>query len=264
MKKEQPKPYTTTPRSITDDVRSGKLTPSEWRVYQWLRNNADPYGKISTSLMSIKNDIFDNVNVNHINNLLLSLKKKRYLYYKERRGRRGSFNVYFGDWLLPDRKIAQIDKYFDKLEGSEDSVVVEAEQEHTQTITTMNQRFLEQKQALIKGFSPNSPQRQNEGHYNDTYSEKENESTLAKKDFKEILVSDFQPNNHEEEVCYRLAINVGERMMNPLLSVLRKHGLGVIERAAGIYNEDKSAGKKIEEPARYFFGIIKKLVQSNE
>ena len=264
MKKEQPKPYTTTPRSITDDVRSGKLSPSEWRVYQWLRCNADPFGKVSTSLMSVRNDIFDTVHVNHINNLLLSLKKKRYLYYKERRGRRGSFNVYFGDWLTTDRKIIQIDKYFVKLDGGETMSNTDEEQEPKQTTPSLNQRFLEQKEALIKGFSNKSPRTENGSPYNDTYRERENESTLAKNDFKKIRVSEYTANSYEENVCRELAIEVGEEFMNPLLSVLRKHGLGVIERAAGLYREDKRGGKIIEEPPRYLFGIVKKLLNPDD
>src|SRR3989338_11270476 len=111
---KNPKPYTTTPRYIPEDLRSGKMTRGEWRVYQWLRINADPYGKVSTSLILIRDDVFDGATENYINTILLSLKSKEYLYYQSRQGRRGSFDVHFGDWLLPDKKIKYLDKYFSK------------------------------------------------------------------------------------------------------------------------------------------------------
>ncbi len=260
--KEKPKPYTTTPRYITSDVRSGKMTSSEWRVYQWLRDNADPYGKVTTSLIAIRDDIYENVEANHINYLLLSLKKKRYVHYLSRQGRRGSFDVHFDDWLLPNGQIKHLDAYF-----TNDSAITPGrsktvtETEVTQKSEGAIQKLQEKKLQVIKGFSGNPAPPSFRSHYNDTDTHKDNKSTLGKEAFKGTLVREYEPRTTEEARCYQIAQEVGEQFMNPLLSVLRTQGISIIERAWGIYREDVQGRKTIDNKPAYLQGIIKTLLQ---
>ncbi len=104
----------------------------------------------------------------------------------------------------------------------------------------------------------NSPHRNyiphKDTHNKDTH---KNDNASDKKSFK--LIRDFIPKTYEEDRCREIAKAVGEECINPLLSVLRKDGFFVIEKAWGLYREDVQRGKKIDKPAAYFFGIIKKV-----
>lgn len=101
-----PNSYVILHRKIAEDRRNKKISRNEYLVYVWLRNNANPYGISVTSLSDLNNDIFDGrTTTNSLNKIMLSLKKKRYLYYERRVGSRGSFNVKFPDFLLPTKKM---------------------------------------------------------------------------------------------------------------------------------------------------------------
>lgn len=92
-----------------------EITKDEYLVYSDLRLSADPYGIAVTSLSSIRTDLLrgskDN---NYANKIMLALKKQRLLFYKNRTGSRGSFEVRFPHFALPNSgKITDIEKYFD-------------------------------------------------------------------------------------------------------------------------------------------------------
>jgi len=255
--KEQPKPYTTTPRYIPDDVRSGRMSRPEWRVYQWLRINADPYGKVSTSLTAIREDVYWEVETNQINQILLSLKAKNYLYYLPRQGQRGSFNVYFGDWLRPDGTIQHLENHPIKNPARRKAEVgIEVKPEDRQTSSAPIQKLNEQKKGLAKAFSAHQARPGIRSSYNDTENEKDNESTLVKKSLKRTLVGDFRANSYEEETCQRIAAEIGDEYVNPILHILKTRGFAVIERAYGIYREHLAEGKLMDDKRRYFMGIV--------
>src|SRR3989344_4132066 len=63
----------------------------------------------------------------------------------------------------------------------------------------------------------------------------------------------------EPERWKEIASELGDEFINSIVSVLRKDGFRLIERAWGIFREHRQEGKKMDNPARYFQGIIKKL-----
>lgn len=101
------------PRHILSDLRGGVITYAEFSVLCYLRLSCDPYGVSNTSLENINNDVFQGRNTkNYINKIMLSLKSKKFLYYKSRRGHRGSFEIHFGEIPLPNGQIRTLDKFF--------------------------------------------------------------------------------------------------------------------------------------------------------
>ena len=86
-----------------------------------------------------------------------------------------------------------------------------------------------------------------------------NNESLSKKSFKGKLVIDFVPSNHEEDRCKEIAIKLQETYINYLLSILKRNGYNVIERAWGIHKEAIANGERIYNQPAYFNGIIKKL-----
>lgn len=107
--------YVIFPRYILEDYRNGLITKPEFIIYCYLRLSGNPYGKAYTSFENINNDMFSGkVSKNYINRVMLSLKNKEYLHYDSRKGRRGSFEVRFGDFLSPEGILISLDKYFKK------------------------------------------------------------------------------------------------------------------------------------------------------
>lgn len=103
-------------RQIASDVRDGLITRAEFNALAWCRLNANPYGVFIANLEVLNDELFNGERTkNYINKLLLNLKKKGYLYFKNRAGRRGSFEIHFGDWPLPNNGgVKTLDRFFSK------------------------------------------------------------------------------------------------------------------------------------------------------
>ena len=101
------------PRQLTFDFIEGRMKPAEFLLHCALRGRGDPYGNLRTSLSDIRYDVFKGKGSdNYVNRLLISLKKKKYLYFERRSGRKGSFVVSFGDWILSDGSVRSLDHLF--------------------------------------------------------------------------------------------------------------------------------------------------------
>ncbi len=251
------------PKYIASDFKSGKLTPNEWKLYMWLRLNMNPYGITSAGVSLIRDDIFKDVSKNYIEKLLLSLRSKKYLYFEDHQGRGGSFEVRFGDLITPDRVVVSIAHYFGEEEViSENKAEPKENAQAGQNLMVESHKLMEQKEQLAERFSFNSESRQVRSSYNehDTEHKIENHDTLEKFSFNGTLVGDFQPTDGQEARCLEIAKDVGDKYVNPLLSVLKTDGLRIIEQAWGILKEDRVAGKHIRKSeAAYLQGIINKL-----
>lgn len=82
-----------------------------------------------------------------------------------------------------------------------------------------------------------------------------------KKVFEKQPVESFVPSNYEESRCKEIATELQEPHMNYLLSVLKRRGFSVVERAWGYYKEAKETGQPINNPPAYFNWIIANLTQ---
>jgi hypothetical protein len=252
--KDELRPYTATPRFIAEDVRSGKMTSSEWRVYQWLRINANPYGISTTSISSIRDDIYPDVSINYINQLLLSLRSKKYLYYEDRQGHRGSFDVHFGDWRLPNGQIRQLSKSFGET-GVRSEVASKdgSGSEPSAELASASQKLVEMKSGLAERLSADTPRSPVRSPHNDTDTENHNNDSLIKKSFEGgKTVREFEASTHAEARCQQIARELGEQYMNPILKILRVRGLLFVESVWGIVQEDIRAGKPIRNKGAYF------------
>jgi hypothetical protein len=103
------------PRSVLGDYQKGLITIVERNLLCWLRLNGNPYGIASINLEVLAKETFNRqVDKSYINRLLLSLKSKGYIWYLERKGRRGSFEVYLDNWPRPDKSIQHLDGHFEQ------------------------------------------------------------------------------------------------------------------------------------------------------
>lgn len=265
-------PYNTIPHYIATNYRSGKLTFNQLILLLWLRAIGNPYGIATTSLDALRDDIFPKLEKNTVNSILLKLRKKHHVFYERRQGQKGSFDIHLNHWLMPEKKYKTIDKFFsadEQMGGKEDKSIDEESypqaksSEVSQKLDEQNQKLLESKNNLINKVSFDSNSHQIRSCHNEHENEHylKNHDTLEKNSFKGTLVKDFQPNpnSYEENECKRIAKEIGDEFINPILDVLKTDGFRRIEQALGIFREHRTEGKQMDKPAAYFFGIINKL-----
>lgn len=258
-------PFSTLPHYIRNNYLDKKLQRNEWILLVWLRSIADPYGIVNANTTALRDDMFPSVEVNTVVKLLRSLRSKKYIYYENHQGHRGSFRIKVDEWLLKDKGFRSIAHLFTQKQGEDEPQMsepanTEQSSEPSHTLEVPTHTLDETKSRLVEGFSMNPWRRELTSPYNehDTEQKKENDDTLGNYEGR-TPVSAFEPRTYEEQRCAEIAKEVGEHSINPLLGVLRKDGLRIIERAWGLYREDKENGKHIDKPAAYFYGIIKKL-----
>lgn len=260
-------------RDILSLYRKKTISRNEYFTYLHLRLNCTPYGIAVTSISDINNDVFSGkVSDNYVNKILLSLRSKKLVWYENRQGSRGSFEVNFGDFIMPNGSIRTLEKYFNPdAVTSEDITGGQSGSEVKPEVNPTSHKFEKQKDDLLSMFSLLSEPRQVRSYNTDTYKKKENNTLnisndilrvkplLNKLNNRNLLTNGFYPQNSDEERIWLIAQEVGEEDMKFLLSTLNKHGLSVIERAYKQY-EELTVKEKIEKPAAYLNNIIQRLL----
>jgi hypothetical protein len=242
-------------RDIASMLRNRVISRNEYFLYMHLRLNCNPYGICSTNINAIKSDIFSNVSINYINKLLLSLKGKELVWFERRQGSRSSFEVHFGDFILPDKKIRSLNKYFNNKsvrteDISEDTVKSELDAEDID----ISQMFKDEKKDLTRGFSMDSAINRVRSDNNDTDTYTDNDKIVNQVRESESP-NKFFPKSFQEERCKGFAIQLGEKDMRYILSAYRKHGLNLIERAYTLTMESES----VEHKGKYFNKLVNEL-----
>lgn len=244
------------PREIISSYRNKFICRNEYLTYLHLRLDCDPYGKCKTSISDIKNDILHWVSHNYVNKILLSLRKKKLIWFKNRQGVRGSFEVHFSDFILPNKTIKTLDKYFkQELVRSNISNLDIENSEVKPQVKEFSQKLKQDKKGLIDKFSMGSMNDKVRGSNNDNDNENNNDINDSNKSFKEIAIKDFIPRNHEEQKCKDIASCLGEKNMNFVLSAYRKYGLNAVERAYIVTLEAPNAQNK----GKYFNTLVKEI-----
>jgi hypothetical protein len=249
------------------DRLNGEMLPSEYELYVWMRHGADPYGLIVLSLEGLVADFTHRGwGKNHINKLILSLRKKRYLHYESRTGRRGSFQVHFPDFRMPNGAVSKI-KIMEKIQLPRDEASTNntIPTEETPENPILNQSLDSQRESiskLVQAFSMDKSR----GSNNDTETKKEREiNRTFEEDIREIPVRGFIPNSYEEQLCLEIALKIEEHTMNFLLGTHHKFGIGVIEIAWNEYkNVPERKSREIENKAKYFNGIVSQILMKQE
>ncbi|MFA5773155.1 MAG: hypothetical protein WC908_00585 [Candidatus Paceibacterota bacterium] len=272
MKNQKIPPYNTIPHYIVSDYRSGKLNINQLRLLQWIRAIGTPYGIAITSLVDLNNDVFPDLElkINTINSYLIKLRQEQYIFFEPRQGKIGTFEIHLNHWLTPKMGYKTLDKFFPEPKrwvGADgepigvNSFPQANPSEVSQKLGEENQKLEDIKNKLAKQFSGYTPEDKIRSPHNehDTEHHIENHDTLIKSSFKGTLVREFNPKNYEEQRCKEIVSELGDKFMNSILSVLRKDGFRRIEQAWGIFREHREEGKKMDNPAGYFQGIIKKL-----
>lgn len=261
------------PRSILNLLRDGTITGREYQVYMFMRHNCSPYGISVVNVSEVNIVIFGNdVEDNWVYKIMRSLRKKKLVWYSNRQGVRGSYRVHFGDFLMFDGNIRTLDKYFNPDDvRSNNNIQIEAVSDVSPEVENLSQRLEIQKSALKSHFSLRSKYSQVRSHkidndkenYNKTDTDWSALNSFNKVGGEKILVNGFMPKNSDESIILDIAKAVVETDMRFLLSVNKKHGLWIIEKAYGEYKENPLKDKIVNPPA-YLNKIIQRLISEKE
>lgn len=266
--------FITIPKEYASDYRERRITKPERQMLEWLRQLANPYGIAVVDLGSLANDCLSRgVDKNYANKVLLSLKRKRYIYYEERSGRRGSFEVHQDWWPLPNKgktglpAIRRITGLFggkDTVRGDGATDTLDTSEVHTE-VDEQKQRSDDVKDAIDALDNVFSIEPSFRGSYTDTDKEKENETNRPLAPFnknakkRNLSVDTFRPQSDEEEELRAIAIELDETDMAFLLGTKTKHGLVVINR---VLDHCRSSGAltNAENKAALFNSILQRFV----
>lgn len=251
--------FTINPRSIKSDYYEGKITKPERNLLYWLRACGSPYGIATINMEGLADDSFnDSVSKNYINKLLLSLKGKRYIWYSDRSGRRGSFEVHMDYWILPSKQIKRLDRFF------EDEGVRGEKQQEIIGISEVGSEFVEKSQSFESDNNVDSVSESKEkirslirslNKDKDKNKEKEKDS-LPSRSFKkgDYKLINFIPKSHEEEGLKDLAKILGDTEVGFYLGIYWQHGLGPLNRAWEEFKKSKGLTK--DNPPAFFNFLV--------
>lgn len=253
--------FITTPRFIASDYKHGVISRNELILFQWLRLNANPYGIATASISAIKQDMFPTTTENYVNKLLLSLRSKKYLYFQTHQGRRGSFEVRFGDWMLPNKQVVNLDKRFEELQKAPRvNSMSNQESEVSNNSSPTSQKPDSSKNSIMNEHLEESNSQMVRSPHNDNEHE---HIKIDKKPFKGTFTENFLPHSHEESRILEIGQELGEQNIDFLRSILQKNSLGLIERAYGICREQIKKEKPIHSIGAYFNKVIQNLIDTD-
>jgi hypothetical protein len=242
------KDFVPVPRIIKNDYINGKLTKNEFDVLIWIFLNTNPYnGFHSISYEGLRQDLRNDIGYDNARKIISSLRIKHYIYFVNHRGRTGSFPVYPINFLLTSKEIQTEDYVKNKL-----SITTRLQRKETpdaepeNNFNARHHNFREQRMVSARHILANSVTAQITTPNND------NETKTYKGSI--IAVKDFSPKNHPEQICWEIAKSLKEEDMRFILNRLKMYGLGMIERAWGIFEETNR--ENINNPAAYFNKLI--------
>ncbi len=253
--------YVVVPRYIKTDYFDGKITKPERNLLLWLRLSGSPYGIATVTMDGLANDAFNiTVDKSYINKLLLSLKSKRYVWYSDRTGRRGSFEVHMGDWILPSKHIKQLDRFFgDVTVRAEESAVVTIDSEDEPEDMVSSQTFKEEKSLESKSGIVKSVKDVLRGYDNDNYKEKENDkdslSSFSLNEDRDYSLRKFKETSYEELRCKEISKAIGDSSVAFCIGIYRKNGLPVLEKAYGEFITSRGLSK--DNPPAFFNHLVR-------
>lgn len=242
--------YVKLPRSIKTALVDGYLRFEEYSVLIWLWINANPRnGKAHVSYAGLSKDFKEKYSKNHINRLMLNLKRKRWIWFIGQQGRRSSFHVDIANYPLSNGTFTDLEHCKKQKSGrSEDATDDKSPAEVPTEVGDVRQKLKDEKNALVERFSFNSKSSLGRSPKNDNEKENKNNRSTRRP------VRSFTPKSFEEERCLEIAQYLEEVDMSFMLSALRKHGLSKLEQTYKLMRDSPEGS--IQRKGAYFNTLL--------
>ena len=243
--------YVKLPRSIKTALVDGYLSFEEYSVLVWLWINANPrIGKAHVSYAGLSKDFKEKYSKNHINRLMLNLKRKKWIWFPGQQGRRSSFHVDISNYPLSNGGFVELEKRIKQKSGrSESDIPEQTPAEVPKEVSGVRQKLESDKNALVDRFSFNSESSLGRSSKNDNENENKNNRSRGRRP-----VRGFSPKSYEEQKCWEIAQELGEKDMTFILSALKKYGLTRIEEARQSVMDQPS--DKVRSKGAYFNKLL--------
>lgn len=239
-------------RKLTEEVRNGDLSVTEYLFYVWLKNNANPYAKVTVNLTGLNDDLFYSEKTdNYINKILLSLKKKQYIDYTTRKGCKGSFTIILHDFLLPQKVLTNLRK---------ETIVSQTFESTNQTLKTTI-TYTPQEAFTLPAFEIVRGDNNDNNKKNNNY--KNNHKSYKTLTTKEIVRTDlFKPKDEEELLCKQINLELGDSDMKYILKLKSEHGIETVKQS---YNRFKDRlTDTIKNKPAFFNYISQEIIKEKE
>jgi len=281
------------PRYI-NDLRDKKIiNDRERNLYVGLRSKACEYGYVITNIEYIRKHIFyGEVTKDSINSYLRTLKNRRLVWYADRNGAAGDFEVHFDDFFLPDEKKTNLLNRFSGSQpvgtpaGNAEGDVTRS-QEGDKEVKPQFRRLETHAEAVLNTSNGGDKEQSSVGTNTDNNTNTQTDtltfdsSMSYKKDKGEektyipkLSTESFDPeqyartynkNPYEISELKKIAQYVHDPYMDFLLSRYEKIGFWVIQNAYTQFLEDEKNPKvSITAPAKYFNAKIAKLYMETQ
>jgi hypothetical protein len=243
--------YVKLPRSIKTALVDGYLSFEEYSVLVWLWINANPrIGKAHVSYAGLSKDFKEKYSKNHINRLMINLKRKKWKWCPGQQGRRSSFHVDISNYPLSNGGFVELEKRIKQKSGRSESDIPEQTPAEVPTeVSGVRQKLESDKNALVDRFSFNSESSLGRSSKNDNENENKNNRSRGRRP-----VRGFSPKSYEEQKCWEIAQELGEKDMTFILSALKKYGLTRIEEARQSVMDQPS--DKVRSKGAYFNKLL--------
>jgi len=276
------------PRAWKIDRLENKISADELYILCWLALLANPHnGKTKASFEEIVSDlsIKGKDPKNKVNKIMLSLKKKKRLWYPTQQGRRSSFIVEIGGYLLSTKRPKDIGRRFtddpdrSEEESAQDYDIENEEEESSDSTDDANEDTEEQKsespysdEKYEQPTKKYPSQNRSTNNDNDIDSNKNNNSysgllrggkTNSSEQTDDSGVTRYIPKTKEEERCKEIAIWLEEKSINFILSKLKEldNDMTKIEEAYDdTWRAVMSKGDVIRK-GRYFNSVLGKKMK---
>src|SRR3989338_8678117 len=243
--------YVKLPRSLKTAYLDGLLKFEDYTVLVWLWITANPRnGKTHASYAGLSKDFKSKYSKNFINQIMLRLKRQKWIWYPKQQGHRSSFNVDIASYPLSDGTFKDISfRFLDKSDRSPNVSDEVSMTEAPTEVSDIRQKLESDKNALVDRFSFNSESSLGRSSKNDN--EKENKNNRSNRG---RPVKEFTPKSYEEQKCWEIAQSLGEKDMTFILSALKKYGLTRIEESYRSVMDQPS--DKIRHRGAYFNKLL--------
>jgi hypothetical protein len=243
--------YVKLPRSIKTALVDGYLSFEEYSVLVWLWINANPrMGKAHVSYAGLSKDFKEKYSKNHINRLMLNLKRKKWIWFAVQQGRRSSFHVDIANYPLSNGGFVDLENRNKQKSGrSESDTDTQLLAEVPAEVSDIRQKLESDKNALVDRFSFGSESSLGRSSKNDNENKNKNNRSNRGRPVRE-----FSPKSYEEQKCWEIAQSLGEKDMAFILSALKKQGLTRIEEAyRSVMNQPSN---KVKNRGAYFNRLL--------
>ena len=242
--------YVKLPRSIKTALVDGYLRFEEYSVLIWLWINANPRnGKAHVSYAGLSKDFKEKYSKNHINRLMLNLKRKKWIWYAGQQGRRSSFHVDIANYPLSNGTFTNLEHCKKQKYGRSENVTDDQSPAEVPTeVDDVRQKLESYKSALVERFSFNSKSSFGRSSKNDNEKENKNNRSTRRP------VRSFSPRTFEEERCLEIAQYLEEADMSFMLSALKKYGLAKLEQTYKLMRDSPEGS--IQRKGAYFNTLL--------